>query len=75
MAEFIECTSLSISFNVMGLATITYAIVSETSSPEIKTEFSLGGQNFTGYVMSINLNSIPNTSWYETHVTLLTTTN
>jgi len=76
MTEFIDCTSLSVSFDVMGRATITYAIVSDVQSPDIITEFSnLGGQHFRGYVMSLNLNRIPNTRWYETHVTLIATTN
>lgn len=76
MAEsFIECTSLNISYNIMGIATVTYTIVhDEPGFAFVENAISAGGQTFTGYVTSASMNNIPYTNWYETHVTLVTTT-
>ena len=73
--KFIDCTSLNISFNVMGIATISYTMVHNTASFEVVTSITAGGRTFTGYVMNASFNQIPNTEgWFETHVTLMTTT-
>lgn len=76
---FMDCTSLSISYDIMGIATVSYVLVSDH-----RTVYSYlpgydyieaGGQIFRGYISSINFNQIPNTNWYESHVTLISTTN
>ena len=73
--EFIECTSLNISFDVMGIATISYTVVHNTPKFVTYKTVQAGGQTFFGYVLSANLNKIPNTEgWFETHVTLIATT-
>jgi hypothetical protein len=74
MSQFRECTSLSISYDNLGLATVNYTIVSDTSNPSIATSITAGGQTFTGYVTNLSINYIPGTSWYETQVSLITTT-
>jgi hypothetical protein len=76
MAEsFIDCTSLNISYDIMGIATVTYTIVSDEPSWDgVANEIPAGGQTFRGYVASASMTQIPFTSWYETHVTLITTT-
>jgi len=75
MAEFIDCTSLNISFNVMGVATVSYTIVADSPGIKAYDHISAGGQNFSGYVTSISTNQIPGTSnWFENHVTLIATT-
>ena len=75
MAEFIDCTSLNISYNVMGIATVSYTVVHNVFEFVAYDTISAGGQNFSGYVMNASLNQIPNTDgWFETHVTLLATT-
>lgn len=75
MTEFIDCTSLNISYNVMGIATVSYTVVHNVFEFITYTSISAGGQTFTGYVINASLNQIPNTDgWYETHVTLLATT-
>jgi len=74
MAEFIDCTSLSVSFNVMGIATVSYTIVSDTPGLKAYDNLTFGGRTFDGYVANISLNHIPGTSgWYENHVTLIAT--
>jgi len=75
MPEFIDCTSLSMSYNVMGLVTVSYTVVHNSFNIVTYNSISAGGQTFTGYVMNASLNQIPNTEgWYETHVTLIATT-
>ena len=76
MAEFIDCTSLSISYDIMGRATVSYIVVHDRQDFVTYNSIDAGGQTFTGYVVSAQMNQIPNTAnWYETHVTLITTTN
>jgi hypothetical protein len=76
MAEFIECTSLNISYDILGIATITYTIVSDTSGLKAYNELQdVGGQNFRGYVVNASVNQIQSTNWWESHVTLIATTN
>jgi hypothetical protein len=78
---FIECTSMNISYDVMGRATISYTVVHGTKGivpfPEgtIENQVSVGGQIFRGYVANATMNQIPRTSWYETHVTFVGVTN
>lgn len=76
MTEFIECTSLNISYNIMGLATVTYTVVHDTTGFVVYDTISAGGQTFVGYITNASMNQIPNTEgWYETHATLIATTN
>ena len=76
MPEFIECTSLSISYNIMGIATCTYTIVSDTPGLKAYNELiDVGGQTFRGYVVNAAVNQIQNTDWWESHITLVATTN
>ena len=75
MTEFIDCTSLSVSYNVMGVATVSYTVVHDYFEFVTYTTITAGGQTFTGYVINASVNAIPSTEgWYETHVTLTATT-
>jgi hypothetical protein len=74
---FIECTSLNVSYDIMGLVTVSYTVVSNT--PGIKVFYSVStgggsGVNFSGFPTNISYNVIPNTTWFETHVTLMAVT-
>jgi hypothetical protein len=76
MAEFIDCTSLNVSYNTMGIATVSYTVVHNVFEFITYPSITAGGQTFTGYVVNASLNQIPGTEgWYETHVTMITTTN
>ena len=72
--SFIDCTSLSISYDIMGIATVSYTIVSNTPGFKYYTIIKAGGRTFTGYVANASLRQIPETNWYESNVTLITTT-
>jgi hypothetical protein len=75
MTEFIDCTSLSISYDIMGYATVSYTVVHNSYNFVTYDSISAGGQNFRGYVTNASLNQIPQTEgWFETNVTLLATT-
>jgi len=76
VASFIECTSLNFSYDILGLVTVSYTMVHNTANLTVDTSIDAGGQTFRGYVMDASMNPIPNTiGWYETHVTLIATTN
>jgi len=72
--EFVDCTSLSISYDVMGIASVNFTIVRNTEgwpTASIMNIVEAGGRVFEGYVTAAGLSQIPNTSgWYETRVTL-----
>jgi len=76
MADFVECTSVNINFNVMGIATVTFTIVTDEPSATLIEDVSpqeFGNKTFTGYVTNVSVNQIPKTSWYEIHITLIAT--
>lgn len=76
MSEFMDCPSFSVSYNIMGLVTVTYSIIhSSPSCYNIDTSVTAGGQTFSGYVTSISTMRLSGTTWYETSVTLVATTN
>lgn len=76
MTEFIDCTSLNFNYNIMGIVTVSYTVVHDYPGFVIYNTISAGGQTFTGYVVNASVDQILNTSnWFETHVTLIATTN
>jgi hypothetical protein len=74
--QFIECTSLSLSYDVLGLVTISYTMVHNDKQITVLNTITAGGQVFKGYVTDAFMNAIPKVSgWYETNITLKATTN
>jgi len=76
-AGFIDCTSLNISYDVLGMATLTFAIVHETNEIHLRNRIELQTappRTFVGFVTNVSVQRIPNTAWFESHVTLLATT-
>lgn len=73
MPQFIECTSLSISYDNLGLATVNYTLVSDSPNITPITYIETDSVDFSGYVTNITMNSISNTDWYEAQITLITT--
>jgi len=79
LKEFIECTSVSISYDIMGVATVSYTVVFQTdgSDPEFiyYNPVEYGKRTYTGYISNMNINTIPETeNWYECQVSLTTVT-
>jgi len=60
MAEFIECGSVSISYDAQGIATVSFVVVNTSSSDLFGdyNSFSFGGVSFTGAVMSMQSSPI-----------------
>jgi hypothetical protein len=73
---FIDCTSLSFNYDVMGLVTVSYTVVHNIADFCYSEVIIAGTRIFSGEVIDMSMNQIAGTSgWYETHVTLITTTN
>jgi hypothetical protein len=79
MDQYFDCSAESISYNIMGIATINYTIISDSPNPNITSSFSAGGISFNGVIMNYNTQIIPksehsdNGGWYTTSVTLVAT--
>ena len=73
---FIDCTSLSFTYDIMGRVVVSYTTVHQQTGFCYTKVIKAGGQTFTGDVTAMTLNQIAGTvGWYETHVTLITVTN
>jgi hypothetical protein len=79
MTQYFDCAAERISYNIMGIATINYTIISDNPNPNIPSTFSAGGVNFAGVVINYNTQLIPKSEhsstggWYTTNVTLVAT--
>lgn len=71
---FIECTSLSLQYNVLGLVTISYTVVGRGKRFCYTNTIHAGGRTFEGYITSMTLNAIIGSEWYETQVQMVATT-
>jgi hypothetical protein len=71
---FIECTSLNISYDVMGLVTISYTVVSNTPGMKIFGVIEGSGFSYSGFVTNASYNPLANSTWFETHVTIMAVT-
>ncbi|RLC09434.1 MAG: hypothetical protein DRI24_21775 [Deltaproteobacteria bacterium] len=79
MPSFIECESLSINYNIMGIATINYTIISDTPDPSIHPIIVADGVIFNGIITSVYTQPIAKTEfaengpWYTTSVSMVAT--
>lgn len=79
MAEFIECTSLSVSYDITGIATISYTVLSDTPGMKAYDVITVGNKTFQGYITSATYSIIPQSDvgfagWYQTQVNLIALT-
>jgi hypothetical protein len=58
----------------MGIATVSYTIVANNPGIKFYTVIDAGQRTFTGYVANASLRQIPETTWYESNITLIATT-
>ncbi len=74
-SAFIDCTSLSIQYNIFGQATISYVMVHKEDKIcyADPSNFHVGDQSFCGYVIDLSTARIPDSVWYETSVTMIAT--
>lgn len=78
MPTFIDCDSVSISYSEMGLATVTYTMITNSTGFPISNTVSFGGNSFSGPVMSALRQPIPDSEvdtqgpWFTINVTMIT---
>ena len=60
--EFIDCSTISVSYNVRGVANISFTVLS--SSDELLNDYTnltFGNVNFIGYVSNVSVSKITGT--------------
>ena len=73
--QFIECTSLSVAYDVFGIATVSFVVVANANDVEL-TDYqtlTIGGATYSGYITSVVVKPITSTTWYEYSVSLTMT--
>ena len=72
--EFIECSSLNISYDVLGLASVSFTVVTNSDVlTEDYTSIGVGDLTFTGYISGATAKPILSTDWWEWGMTLVMT--
>ena len=78
--EFLDCATISISYQQTGLATVTFTAVSTETVPGVTpprdyTELTFGGIDFKGFITQVDSTIIPASipSVYEHRLTLVAT--
>lgn len=78
--KFIECSSVNVSYNIMGIATVNYSIVVDSPDFSMSNYISIGGRSFKGIITNAYMQPIPGTEkassggWYTISVTMIATT-
>ena len=78
MVDFIDCASINVTYNVMGIATINYTIINnEGSSAHTGNSITIGGKVFNGAITNLAKHPIPRSNYddrgpfYEINVTMI----
>jgi len=72
--EFIDCASLNISYDVLGLATVSFTVVSNDGTmQEDYSTITIGDATYTGYITAVSARPILFTSWWEFSISLVMT--
>ena len=85
--EFIDCSSISVNYDITGLATVSFTVVSTSRNIDLNSyssvtfgsnnetrkarNFSAGRVLFKGYVNSYEVSLIPGTLVYEHKISLV----
>ena len=71
--EFIDCSTLSINYDILGQATISFTVVAANEQPidpNVYTDLTFGGIQFTGYITNLEVRRIEGTIVYEHRYTI-----
>jgi hypothetical protein len=69
--SFVDCASVSINYDQLGIATISFTVVSVSNTPSGDyTTMIFGGVTFTGVITSLEIRRIPGALVYEHRYTL-----
>jgi hypothetical protein len=66
--EFIDCATLTINYDILGQATLSFSVVSRFAQPidvNAYTNLTFGGVNFRGYITKLDIKRFPGTIVYE----------
>lgn len=66
--EFIDCASLSINYDELGIATLGFTVVAALAAPidtSVYTDLTFGGVRFTGDINNLSVRRIAGTIVYE----------
>ncbi len=69
--SFIDCSTLNLNYNELGIVTITFSVISVVAQPETYTTLTFGGVTFTGHVTNLEVSRIPGTLVYEQRYTMV----
>jgi len=71
--EFVDCAAISINYDALGTATISFTVVSVSAqaNPQLYTTLTFGGITFTGYITELEIRRIPGSLIFEQRYTLL----
>jgi len=74
--EFIDCTTLSINYDILGQATLSFTVVAAAKEPidtSVYTDLTFGGVRFTGFITGLEIRKIAGTLVYEHRYTVSAT--
>jgi hypothetical protein len=70
--EFVDCSALTITYNIRGQATLSFSVVSTRQNLlNDYTDLSYGGVNFRGYINDVSMQRIPGTLVYQFQINIL----
>ncbi len=74
--EFIDCSTLSVNYDTLGLAMVSFTVVASHAEPNdtsLYTDLTFGGVQFTGYITNLEIKRIAGTMVYEHRYSLSAT--
>lgn len=74
--EFLDCATLSVNYDILGLATVSFTVVASHAEPNdtlLYTDLTFGGVRFTGHITNLEIKRIAGTLVYEHRYSLSAT--
>ncbi len=70
--EFIDCSTLNINYDVRGIVTLSFSVISTSGGLQnVYTSLTFGGVTFNGFITSVDINPIPGTLVYEIRLNIV----
>jgi len=71
--EFVDCAAISINYDALGTATISFTVVSVSAqaNPQLYTTLTFGGITFTGFITDLEIRRVPGSLIFEQRYTLI----
>ena len=71
--EFIDCDTISISYDILGIANVSFTVISISATPinpSQYTQLTFGGITFTGFISNLEIRRIEGSSVYQHSYTI-----